>query len=280
MTIRESLKKACAVLKNSDTPSLDAYLMLSCVLEKNKLYLMTHMDDEINSNDMEKFFSLVKLREKAEPIAYILGHREFYGREFLTSEGVLIPRFDTENLIECVKSELEYKTGDLFGLEIGVGSGIISVTLLKEIPSLYMNSIDINPEAIALSMKNAERLNVSNRFKVSRSDIFSDVSPFPYDLIVSNPPYIKTSDIQNLMNDVKDYEPINALDGGADGLNFYRRILNNIDDYSKSGTVIVFEIGFDQAQEVSDLIREHDFTNIKIKYDIQSYPRCISGIRK
>ena len=270
-TTAERLKKA-----DIDTASLDARLLLCEYLKRDKLYLIVHSDEEIAVD--EAFEKLVARRENHEPMQYILGKAEFYGLEFVVNENVLIPRPDTEILVERV---IDFVGNNPYTvLDIGTGSGCIPITVAANCENVRAITVDISKEATAVAKKNARLNGVEERVSFLNMDILNS---FPYtevECIVSNPPYIEDDVVSTLMSDVKDYEPQIALKGGADGLVFYRRIAEKGFEIIKDGGLIAFEVGYDQARAVSLILEGNGFTDIITFKDFAGIERVVCGTKR
>lgn len=281
MTVSEQIRQGACRLSDIPNPLLDTQLLLAHVLGKDRLYLMMYPERELSKQESALMEELLRKREGGYPLQYILGKREFMGLEFIVKEGVLIPRPETEVLVEGVLEHFgERKKMSLQGLEIGCGSGIISISLLKYCPALQMTAVDINPKALDLTMENAERLGVADRLTVLESDLF-DVIPkqAQYDLIVSNPPYIQTTVIDTLQVEVRAYEPREALDGREDGLFFYRAITKNAKNHLKEGGLLALEIGYDQGSFLREELYRHRYRKISIGQDLAGLDRTAYGFR-
>ena len=277
MTIKEIIIKYCRELENIiDTPRLDVELLLKRALgDVDSMYIRMYLDKEL-SEDQEKYFlEMMKDRLNQRPIAYILGNREFMGLDFFVKEGVLIPRPDTETLVEEIINICNNKTG-LNILDIGTGSGAITVSLAKYLDKSHIVSVDISDIALEIASKNAVSNKVDERIDFIKSDVFSNVSrENKFDIIVSNPPYIKRNVIDTLDEEVKK-EPYIALDGGEDGLYFYKKIIKESYQYLKYGGYLCLEIGFDQKIDVIELIEnEEKFENTYSKKDLYDNDRVI-----
>lgn len=278
MNIREILKISINELKNLENPTMESYMILGSVLKKDRLFLSLNLEKNINKLEEERIFSFINRRKANEPIAYILGKKEFYGNEFIVDEGVLVPRFDTEILVEEVLKILKnMRKEKIRGLEIGIGTGVISISLLKNETRLFMDMVDINENAIRNSKKNADKLNVSHRTNIFHSDLYENISS-KYDFIISNPPYIKTDEISSLSEQIKNYEPLNALDGGRDGVYFYRKIIEG-NNYLESQGFFAFEIGYDQAEKLRELLSENGFENFMLIKDLSNLDRVVIGMK-
>ncbi len=287
------------LLQASDpcTVALETDLLLAEGLGKDRVFLELYPDLAVESPVAERFLSNLQRRAAGCPVAYLLGHREFMGYDFEVSDKVLIPRSDTEAVIELASEALEKigrsaASGSRMGLEIGVGTGIISLLLLARFPQLVMEGIDINEHAVALSIRNAEYLErqflgkngegIAKRYRAYAADIFEPegLEKKAFDFIISNPPYIESAEIKRLAVDVKDYEPIAALDGGADGLDFYRRICEQLPELVKAGGFVAFEIGYDQADRLKKLFEAAGLSDIETRKDLAGHDRAIIGYKK
>lgn len=277
MTIKQIYSYCIKELEHSDEKYIDTELLLAYVLKKDRLYIKLNLDEEIFENEeiqIKKHISCLKLNK---PIHYITKHRDFFGYDFQLDENVLIPRSDTELLVENALLNLNtLKSKKLKGLEIGIGSGIISISLLKNMPNLSMTAVDINENAINISYKNAQKLKVDDRLKIIKSDLYENLKNEKFDFIISNPPYIKTKDIYSLCEKVKNYEPINALDGKEDGLYFYNEILKSSKDFLKDEFYIFFEIGYNQGYDLKLLFLKYDFNkDVSLIKDYDNNDRVI-----
>ena len=219
---------------------------------------------EITDEEMREIEDIITRRNSGEPLQYILGHTEFMGMTFKVNDLVLIPRQDTETLVESVVSKIGKKK--LSVLDIGTGSGCIGISIAKLCKNTDVTVLDYSDSILAVAKENAD-LNGVN-IKTLHCDILEEVPEGKYDVIVSNPPYIETDTIFSLDNIVSSYEPVEALDGGFDGLMFYRRIAEEVaKDILNENGIIAFEIGYNQGEEVSDILREEDFSNVRVIKD-------------
>ncbi len=277
MKISDALKITADRLKkaNIDTYSLDARLLLCCYLQVDKLFLIVNADEDIAIDD--GFEGLVKRRESHEPMQYILGKAEFYGLNFTVNKNVLIPRPDTEILVERVINFVEDKPYSV--LDIGTGSGCIPVAIAVNCKNSRLYTIDVSADATAVAKKNAELNGVDKRISFINMDILTDFPDFKVDCIVSNPPYIEDFIIPTLMSDVRDYEPILALDGGSDGLAFYRRIAKKGYEILSKNGLIAFEVGHNQAQAVSEILISNGFSNVDVIKDLSGIDRVVVAER-
>lgn len=254
------LSKSIQYLKkyNVENARLDAEYIFAHVLGVKRASLILNFDMEIseeNKNLIRKY--IVRRGKYREPLQYILKEWEFYGRTFKVAEGVLIPRPDTEILAEqCIILMKDFENPKI--LDIGTGSGAISVTLAKELPSSEVLGLDISDEALKIAVENRE-LNGASNLKFLKSDVFQHVKEKNYDLIVSNPPYIPVEEYNELMPEVKQYEPRMALTDGGDGYYFYRKISEESMEYLKNGGYLAFEVGYNQGETVSQLMEKNGF---------------------
>lgn len=286
MVINELLKKGMALIEDVkySNPLLESILILSAILNIDKVYIYTHGDKEVEKWAEEEFLKQIEKRSRNYPIAYILKKKEFMGLDFYVDEGVLIPRPETEIMIEYIIDYVEknYRNQKINILDLGTGSGAIALSLGKFLPKAKVYGIDIDPLAIQVSKENKSRLNIENVFFL-KGDLFKGLersSNKKFEIIVSNPPYIKRYDIESLQIDVRDYEPLRALDGGIDGLDFYRRITEDSKYYLKSKGMLIYEVGYNQGQEVKSILMDRGFSDIMILKDLQEQDRIVLGFFK
>ena len=281
MTIRDIIiKYSQEIASISDTPRLDVELLLQkCLGDVDRIYIHINLDKKLSDNQKEHFLSMIKDRLNGRPIAYILGHREFMGLDFYVKEGVLIPRPDTETLVEEIIEICKDKYVNI--LDIGTGSGAITVSLAKYLPKSKLTSFDISDIPLEVGKINAINNGVDNKIEFIKSDLFSAIKEkdIKFDVIVSNPPYIRKADMNTLHTQVKDYEPYNALEGGIDGLDFYKSITEQSHLYINKGGVLAYEVGHDQAQDVAMIMQNNGYTNIYTKKDIQGIDRVVIGFK-
>ncbi len=275
MTINEALSIAYERLKESgvDTYILDSQILLSYVLNVPKWKLLIDKNKKLSTEQAEKFFNLIKLRQERIPIAYITKQKEFYGHNFYIEEGVLIPRPETEILVEVVLNKIKNLQNPV-GIDIGVGSGAICLTLLKEKQDLKMICTDISQKAIKITSKNAQSLQVKDRLKLVRTDILKGID-IRADFIVSNPPYISVEEYKNLQPEVKK-EPKEALIAKKDGIFFYEEIIKQGKNLLKEKGFFAFEVGYNQAEKVSKLLIKEGFKT-EIYKDLAGINRVVIG---
>ena len=278
MTIKEILIQYSKELENiSDTPRLDVEMLKKALGDVDSMYIRMYLDKQLTEEQEKYFLEMIKERLNERPIAYIIGNREFMGLDFFVQEGVLIPRPDTETLVEEIINICNNRTG-LNILDIGTGSGAITISLAKYLDKSHVISADISDIALEIASKNAISNNVDERIDFIKSDVFSNVpKEEKFDLIVSNPPYIRKADIDGLDRQVKDFEPYNALEGGEDGLDFYRKITKESKAFLKNKGILAYEVGHDQAQDVSQIMQENGFEGIYTKCDLQGFERVVIG---
>lgn len=283
MTIKEILGWGISQLSKLDSPRLDTELIIADILDEDRLYVMINPDKKLTHEQTEIIKTNILLRKSNYPIHYILKKREFMGREFEVEAEVLIPRPDTEILVEQTLDEIRHllkQTGSsVLGMEIGSGSGIISVSLLADIKELRIIAVDINDKALELTRRNACAHEVEKRLEIRKSDLFENAGDLKgsLDFIVSNPPYIARDVIQTLSEDIKRFEPLSALDGGSDGLDFYTAIIKAASEYIKPGGFAAFEIGYDQGKSVQNLLLDEGFSHCRVVKDLAGLDRVVIG---
>lgn len=278
MTIKDIIIKYSQELEEiSQTPRLDVEILLQKVLGVDRLYILLNLDRVLSKSEEQLFNKFINERLDNRPVAYIVGNREFMGLDFFVQEGVLIPRPDTEVLVEEVIELAKQKDAKNI-LDIGTGSGAITVSLAKYLQDTKITSVDISDIALEIAEKNAITNEVNDRVTFIKSDLFTNIDKeMKFDIIVSNPPYIKREVIDTLDKQVKDYEPYGALEGGIDGLDFYRAITKQAKDYLKNGGVLAYEVGHDQSEDVSKLMEMYGYTNIYTIKDLQQIDRVVIG---
>ena len=242
-----------------DSPRLDAEVLLASVLGRDRMYLYVHFDEPLESAELTQFRAYVKERGAHAPLAYVLGRREFMGLEFRVTRDTLIPRPDTEVLVQCAVDFLRAHSGadERCIADIGTGTGAIALSVLHHTERTQADAVDISPAAAEIARENAEHLGLSDRIAVHTGDLLAPLAGRTYDMILSNPPYIPTADIAELMPEVRSYEPHLALDGGADGLAFYRRIMEEAPFMLKDGGAVAVEVGIGEAEDVAALALAH-----------------------
>ncbi len=280
MNIEIAIKNACRELKKNKISSalLDSELLLSKVIKKDRRFILLNLDKKLNQNDHENFKDLILERIKGKPIAHLIGFKSFWKYNFKVNEKVLIPRPETEIIVEQVLKI--YKNKDKLNfLEVGVGSGCISISILKEKKSFLATGVDLSQECIKICGYNAKKLGVDNRIKLIKSDVDNLIFR-KYDLIVSNPPYIKKLDLSKLDREIRNYEPKLALDGGLRGLSVIRKVIKKSSELIKKRGKFILEIGYDQKEQVMKMLNEYNFFINKTLKDLAKNDRCIISTKK
>ena len=276
MTIKEAINQAVIMLKNEniEAPKNKARMLLEATLKKSKEYLIIYDNKEITSQERELYIKNVKRHISGEPIQYITGKQEFMKLNFLVTKDVLIPRQDTEILVEEVIN-IAKKIENPIILDLCTGSGAIAVSLAKYVNNVKIFATDISPKALEIAKKNAEFNGVKNNIDFIESDLFNKIKNLKFDIIVSNPPYIETDEIKKLTKDVQN-EPIQALDGGKDGLTFYRKIAEDAPEFLNIHGFLCFEIGYNQKQKVKQILeKQKRYINIYCKKDLCENDRVV-----
>ena len=275
MNIRTAISKAKYFLESNNIKSsgLDCELLMSKVLKKNRNYILLNLDRNLKKKSFNYFQSLIEERSRGKPIAYLIKKKEFWDYEFKMKEGVLIPRPDTELIVEQALNLTQNKS-KLRILDIGTGSGCIILSILKERKNYIGVGIDINKKSIDVCKINTSKLNLNNRVKFFKSDI-DNFNNGKYDLIVSNPPYINKRDLKYLDRDVANFEPRLALDGGLDGLSEIRKVIKKSSELVKKNGKLILEIGFDQKNKVINLLKKEGFYINSAQKDLSNNDRCI-----
>ena len=274
MKVLEAIKAGSKLLKEKNIPShiLDSELLLSKSLNKSREELLINLDQNINKRDFAKFNKHLIRRSKKEPIAYLTGEKEFWSKKFFVNKDTLIPRPETELLVE--KLVAFYKKKRPVILDIGTGTGCIILSLLSELKNSAGMAVDISSKAIFVAKKNALKFKLSDRIKFLNQH-FEDIHGKKFDLIVSNPPYITRNGIKNLSDDIKKFEPRIALDGGNDGLDLIKKVIYKSKEILKIKGTLALEIGNEQINKVSKILTGNKFI---IKYVIKDYKknvRCV-----
>ncbi len=275
MNIKDTIINGANILKNYKilNPYLDTEIILSKVIKKDRKYIILNLNEKLNKTVLDNFYNLIERRKKNEPIAYLTNKKEFWKYEFFVNCDVLIPRPETEIIIEEV---LRFSTekSNLNILDIGVGSGCILLSILKDRKNFYGTGIDISKKSLKVSKLNAKILGLFNRVKFYNSDV-DNFNIGKYDIIVSNPPYIESLDLKYLEKDVKNFEPSLALNGGLDGISKIRKVINKSSYLIKKNGKFILEIGVGQKNKVIELLREKGFYINKVLKDYAKKDRCI-----
>jgi release factor glutamine methyltransferase len=275
LSIAEALFEATQVLRTAGVPESrrDAGSLLAHVIQKDRTFLISHAEDKLELHTVNEFRDVVERRAAGEPLQYITGHQDFYGRSFRVTPDVLIPRPETELLVEAA---LGLMNGSRF-CDVGTGSGCIAVTLLCEHPDSRAVGLDVSPTALAIAGENAGAHGVDQRIEFLVSDCFDALAENTpsFDLIVSNPPYVAAGVVAGLQREVKDHEPMVALTPGSDGLSIIRRLITEAPQFLQKDGHLLLEIGFDQGEAVSELVSNSEFHLVEIRPDLQGIPRIV-----
>ncbi len=281
-TIQKLLNQATQYLtdKGVDSPRLSAELLLSHVLRVQRIELYTRFDKSVIKEQVDKLQELVKRASENEPIAYLIGKTEFYSLELEISHACLVPRPETELLVERAIEFLRTRTSRQFVCDLCTGCGCVAVAIAKNFANAGIIATDISDAALETAAKNIEKHNLRNRIKLLCGDLFDAIIPHldveKFDLIVCNPPYISTAEFEKLEKNVKDYEPRLALYAGTDGLDIYRKIAQQVDAFLKADGALILEIGYAQGQAVKELLENINiFREIRIEKDFHDNDRII-----
>ncbi|WP_251861644.1 peptide chain release factor N(5)-glutamine methyltransferase [Clostridium sp. Marseille-Q2269] len=280
MLLKELLLAGYNILKKEsiDSYQIDSQLLLGKALKKDRLFILTNPDYKIDQEEKDTYFKLIDLRKNKMPIKYILGTTEFMGLDFNIKEGVLIPRPDTEILVETILQEIQNKNYKYI-CDVCCGSGIIGITIGHTLNNTEITCYDIEHIPYCVTKENIFKYNLQHRIKVLKSDLLIEAinEKRKFDVIVSNPPYIRNDVIETLMDDVKKYEPFEALSGGEDGLFFYREIVKQSLEVLNDGGTLAFEIGYDQKIQVSNILEKYGFKDIICIKDLAGNDRVIKA---
>ena len=275
MNINLAIKKGSKILRSKyiSNSQLDSEILLAKTINKDRNYILLNLNHSLNKRDLNNFYNLIEQRSLGNPIAYLTNKKFFWNTEFFITHDILIPRPDTELVVENVLNLTKQKS-KIRILDIGVGSGCILLSILKERENFYGTGIDISKKCLNITQLNAINLKVSSRLKLYKSNV-DKFNLGKYDLIVSNPPYIKTSKLKYLEKDVAEFEPRLALDGGLDGLSEIRKVIKKSSELIKKSGKFVLEIGFDQKNIVVSLLKKEGFYINSINKDLANNDRCI-----
>ena len=280
MNVSEAIKRGGNILKKNGikTYKLDCEILISQVFKKNRIDMILNSSKKLSDKQIILFNDLIEQRSKKKPVAYLVGKKEFWKYEFEVTKDVLIPRPDTEILIEQSLKITNHKSR-LKILDIGIGSGCILLTILKERKSYCGTGIDICKKTLDICRVNVKKLNLFNRIRLFKSDV--DNFRFgKYDLIISNPPYIKKFDLKYLEKDIYDYEPKSALDGGLDGLLQIKKVIINSSKLIKKNGILILEIAFNQTDRVKKILKDNGYFIRDVVKDLAKNNRCIISIKK
>ena len=275
MNINIAISEGTKILKSKDIASsqLDSEILMANTINKDRNYILLNSDSSLDKENLSNFYKLIHKRSLGNPIAYLTNKKFFWNSEFFITNHTLIPRPDTELIVENVL-RLTKQKNRINILDIGVGSGCILLSILKERKNFYGTGIDISKKCINISKINAINLKISSRLKLFESDV-DKFNLGKYDLIVSNPPYIKTSKLKYLERNVAEFEPRQALDGGLDGLSEIRKVIKKSSELIKRNGKFILEIGFDQKNKVINLLKKKGFYINSTQKDLANNERCI-----
>jgi len=275
-SISDLLREASQALRDAGVPEArrEAGSLLSHVIGKDRTFLISHAEDIVAGDDLARFREAVARRASGEPLQYITGVQDFYGREFRVTTDVLIPRPETELLVEAALEVIAHKPAPLI-CDVGTGSGCIAITLVCERTDARAVAVDVSAPALAVAEDNSRRHGVSDRMRFTISDCFESVDRTAFDLVVSNPPYVAAAALSGLQREVRDHEPLVALSSGVDGLDVIRRLLRDAPAFLKTDGYLIMEIGFDQGEKVQRLINENLWRLDEIRPDLQGIPRIV-----
>ena len=280
MNIENAIKYAYQELGKNKISSalLDSELLLSKVIKKDRKFILLNFDKELSQSEQVVFKDLILKRSKGKPLAYLTGSKSFWKYDFKINEKVLIPRPDSELIIEQVL-RIYKSNNNLNFLEVGIGSGCISLSILKEKKFFLATGVDLSRDCIKICRYNANKLGVGNRIKLLKTDVDNLIFR-KYDLIISNPPYIKKLDLRKLDKEVKDFEPKLALDGGIEGLSVIRKVIMKSSKLIRTHGKLILEIGHDQRERVKKMLNENNFYVNRVLKDLAKNDRCIISTRK
>ena len=274
--ISDTLKKSAEILRQNEI--VDSYReassLLAFVLQKDKFFLIAHSEYELSGEEERRFQDAINRRARREPFQHIVGKQEFFGLDFAVTKSVLIPRPETEMLVEAAIEILE---DDARFCEVGIGSGCIAVSILYELKAASAIGLDISEAALKIARANAETHRVAERLELKISDVFENLRNEKFDLIVSNPPYIPSVEIKNLQTEVGKFEPLAALTDGKNGLSIIETMIKNAPRFLKSGGFLLLEIGINQSTAVEKMFDEKIWSKIEIVPDFQNIPRMVKA---
>ena len=275
MNINLAISQGSKILRNKFIPNsqLDSEILMAKTINKDRKYILLNSNNILNKNDLNNFYELIEKRSLGNPVAYLTNKKFFWNSEFFITKDILIPRPDTELIVENIL-RLTKQKNKINILEIGIGSGCVLLSILSERKNFYGTGIDISKNCLNISKINAINLKLTSRLKLYKSDV-DKFNLGKYDLIVSNPPYIKTCKIKYLEKDVAEFEPKLALDGGLDGLSEIRKVIKKSSELIKKNGKFILEIGFDQKNKVINLLKKEGFYINSTQKDLSNNDRCI-----
>ena len=278
MNIAEALREASRILQRAGVPEArrEAGSLLSFIIARDRTFLISHAEDLLDEHSLDQFREAVERRAVGKPLQYITGSQDFFGREFRVTPDVLIPRPETELLVEAAL-EITGRDTAPFICDVGTGSGCIAVTLLCENSAARAVALDKSPATLEIAKFNAAKLSVADRAVFVVSDCFEslDAREYQFDLIASNPPYVSAEVVPGLQREVRDHEPLVALSPGPDGLSMIRRLVQEAPDFLKPKGYLIMEIGFDQGEKVQSLVDADVWRSLELRPDLQGIPRIV-----
>src|SRR3954471_15701143 len=281
MQLKQAVDFAYQLFIENDVPSprLNAELLLLFVLNRERAYLYAHPERELNEDEQSRYDEVIRERARGGPTQYITGHQEFWGLDLLVSPAVLIPRPETEHVVETVvelvKEYRFYGPGRLKLLDVGTGSGSIALALASEMPHAEIHACDISEDALEMARTNAARLALGGKVLFRKSDLLSVYSGEEFDFIISNPPYVGEADADKVQKQVREFEPKIAVFSGHEGMDIYRRLIPQAREALRPGGWFVMEMGFSSEQLVRGLLTDWD--NLRVTHDLQGIPRVIAA---
>jgi len=276
MTVAEGLRDGAKLLQENSIaePESEAVLLMGHALKRDRAFIYAHPEYRLSAVESILFKAVIRRRSSHEPFQYITGRQEFYGLEFYVTPDVLIPRPETEILVEAAIKQFREQEQFKF-LEVGIGSGCISVSILANLPRANALGSDVSYKALVVAGNNAEANRVSDRLELQISNVYESVDDREFDLIVSNPPYVADPDLPRLQREVRDFEPRTALSGGPDGLDIVRRLIAEAPKLLKPNGMLMMEIGWDQSERVSKIFDAGGWKSIEMLPDLQGIPRIV-----
>ncbi len=279
ITISKVIQDSAETLKRNSIvePMREAKSLLALALEKDMAFLIAHPEYELKEDELNIFQSYIKRRSNHEPFQYIAGKQEFWRLDFIVTPDVMIPRPETELIVEAGVKILENIENPYF-CEVGIGSGCITVSILHEIKKAKAIGLDISEKALKVAKLNAEKNKVSDRLELAKSDVFENLTEDKnFDLIVSNPPYVPSEDVPGLQAEVRDFDPYVALTDGKDGLSIIKKLINESPNHLKSGGFLLMEMGFNQSNKVREMFDLEVWKEIEFFADLQGIPRMVKA---
>jgi len=280
MKIGNAVRAIAEILEveNVPEPLREASLLICLAIKKDKAFLIAHPEYELRVDERSLLQDFANRRANREPYQYIAGHQEFYGLEFEVTPDVLIPRPETEILVERAIRSLTERPGSSTFLEVGVGSGCIAVSILASVSNSIAAAVDISDKALAVAGRNASKRGVSERLRLFVSDVYTNVEQRNFDLIVSNPPYVPNADLETLQPEVRNFEPYASLSDGGNGLSIVEKLIRGATNFLKPGGELLIEIGFDQSPLVENMFDARLWETVEFLPDLQGIPRIAHAV--